>query len=110
MADLGRFVVRRVAQFMALLLTREQAFPASAKSKIVQSVSYVAAAIGIGAAAPIPATLVIADVIARFVNSAYLAIWSITTMPWIWRPRVGKRCAVSPAVIGNILLCPCPAP
>jgi O-antigen/teichoic acid export membrane protein len=48
--------------------------------------SYVGAALGIGAIAPNPATLVIADVIARFVNSTYLAIWSIATMRWIWQP------------------------
>ncbi len=75
-----------LAQFMALLMTREQAFSASANSKIVQSLSYVASALSIGAIAPIPATLVIADIVSRIVNAVYLSIWTAGSIRWIWRP------------------------
>lgn len=74
-----------VAQFMALLITREQAFSTSANSKVLQSVSYVAVAIGMGAVLPWPGTLVLADVIARFANATYMVTWSIVKVGWIWR-------------------------
>ena len=75
-----------MAQFLAILVTRQKAFRTSARSKILQSTSYVGTGLAIGAVAPFPSGLVVADLVGRLANSVYLIGWSRRTMPALWKP------------------------
>jgi len=79
-----------VVQILTLLATREKAFRASARGKILQSVSFVGASLGFGASGPVPAGLVFADLVSRIGNAAYLVWWARRALPRLWVP-VGRR-------------------
>jgi teichuronic acid exporter len=84
------------AQCLAILVTREKAFSTSARSKILQSTSYIGASLGIGAVNPVPAGLIVADLAGRIANSLYLVRWSMRNLPRLWtRPRRQELAAVA---------------
>ena len=73
-----------IAQFITILGTREKAFATIANSKVLQSVIYVAVAVGIGALIPTGSGLILADVLGRVALVVCLAAWAHRTFAAGW--------------------------
>jgi O-antigen/teichoic acid export membrane protein len=63
-------------QFLTYFVTRESAFTVSANSKVAQGGAYAAAGLAIGAAAPVTAGIVMADLFGRFALTSMLLAWA----------------------------------
>jgi teichuronic acid exporter len=72
------------AQTLTYVVTRAEAYGASANSKIAQSVTFSLVALAIGAVSPMMSGLIYADVAARVVLAVYLLAWSARQMPVIF--------------------------
>ena len=79
-----------VVQILTLLATREKAFRASARGKVLQSLSFVGVSLGLGARGPVPGGLIFADLASRIGNAVYLALWARRALPLLWTPA-GRR-------------------
>jgi O-antigen/teichoic acid export membrane protein len=83
-------------QLLNILATREKSFGTIANSKILQSATYAGTGLTLGATAPIPTGLILADVVGRVGHTAWLGLWSRRAVAGLWRP-VGRTSLIAVA-------------